>query len=334
MTERKTVVARAEDGLDADRHGNVKSVAYGNAIETRRRDADNLKRITVQGQPFSNHRGVAGKISLPEGVTDVCSRYTAAGLIIPRTKQPSQNRLHAKDVKEIAADADSFRFADLAARGQIESLVGPDGQFGESFLALADLLPHGKGELGIPAGELAGTPVAVRNPDGPQLLGVLDRNGTQANGVNELEDRGVGPDTEGESQDGDDGKAGTEAKKPESMAKVAPERGHSISLPVSDDGRGRMSRRIGTENGDPKIIFRRGRAPAAAAPLHWSLKAGGARVAVWAGACAGSFRRGWQSYRQRMRRSRPSASCRAPGCARRRPCWNGGCASRSPEGPG
>src|SRR2546426_1483529 len=242
MTERKTVVARAEDGLDADRHGNVKSVAYGNAIETRRRDADNLKRITVQGQPFSNHRGVAGKISLPEGVTDVCSRYAAARLVIPRTKQPPQNRLHAKDVKEIAADADSFRFADLAARGQIESLVGPDGQFGESFLALADLLPHGKGELGVSARKLAGTPVAVCNPDGPQVLGVLDRNGTKTDGVDELEDGSVGADTEGESQDGDDGKAGTEAKKPESMAKVAPERGHSISLPVSDDGRCRMSR--------------------------------------------------------------------------------------------
>src|SRR2546425_726363 len=230
MTERKTVVARAEDGLDADRHGNVKSVAYGNAIETRRRDADNLKRITVQGQPFSNHRGVAGKISLPEGVTDVCSRYTAAGLIIHRTKQPPQNRLHAKDVKEIAADADSFRFADLAARGQIE-LIAP-----------------------------------------PCLY-----------------------QTMGEA---------------ECHVEWAPRMAIKRSF---FGGEGRPPRR---------------------APLHWSLKAGGARVAVWAGACAGSFRRDWRLGRQRKRRSRPSASCRAPGCARRRPCWNGGCASRSPEGPG
>ncbi len=99
-------------------------------------------------------------------------------------------------MKEVAADANALRFADLATCGQIESLVGPNGDFGKSFLTLADLLPHGKGKLGILAGELAGAPVAVCNPDGPQLLGVLDRNGAQADGVDELEDGGVGADTE------------------------------------------------------------------------------------------------------------------------------------------
>src|SRR5437773_2858941 len=75
-----------------------------------------------------------------------------------------------------------------------------------------------------------------------QLLRVLDRNGAQADGVNELEDGGVGADSESEGQDGDEGEAGTETKKPQSMPKVAPERGHSIPLAVSDDGRDRMSR--------------------------------------------------------------------------------------------
>jgi len=84
------------------------------------------------------------------------------------------------------------------------------------------LLPHGKGELGILARELAGTPVAVCNPNGAQLLRVLDRNGAQADGVDELEDGGVGTDTESEGKDGDECEAGTEAKKPKSMTKVAP----------------------------------------------------------------------------------------------------------------
>src|SRR5256884_4054513 len=136
-------------------------ISYGNAIETRRRDADHLEGIAIQGEAFSNHRRIAGKVSLPEGVTDVCSRDAATRLVIRRTKQSPKNRLDAKDVKEIAADADAFCFADLPARGQIEPLVGPNGNFGEAFLALADLLPHGKGELGILAGELAGAPVAV-----------------------------------------------------------------------------------------------------------------------------------------------------------------------------
>ena len=42
-----------------------------------------------------------------------------------------------------------------------------------------------------------------------QLLGVLDRNGAEANGVDELKDGGIGTDAEGEGEDGDDGKTGT-----------------------------------------------------------------------------------------------------------------------------
>ena len=112
-------------------------------------------------------------------------------------------------MKKIAADTDALCFAHLPAGGQIESLVGPDGDFGESLLALANLLPHGKGELGILARKLPGTPMTVGNADSAQLLGILDRNGAEANGVNKLEDGGVGADAKRESKDRDDGKAGT-----------------------------------------------------------------------------------------------------------------------------
>src|SRR5258708_30535018 len=136
-------------------------------------------------------------------------------MVIRRTEQPPQNRLDAKDVKEIAADANAFCFADLPARGQIEPLVGPNGNFGEAFLALADLLPHGKGELGILAGELAGAPVAVCDSNRPQLLRALDGDGGQADGVNELEDSGGGADSEMKKEDGDEVKAGPQAQKPQ-----------------------------------------------------------------------------------------------------------------------
>src|SRR2546429_6895822 len=84
---------------------------------------------------------------------------------------------------------------------------------------------------------------------------VLGGNGTQADGVNELEDGGVGADSESKGEDGDEGEAGTEAKKPQSMAKVAPERGHSIPLAVSDDRRDRMSRGLSTENSDRAAVI-------------------------------------------------------------------------------
>ncbi len=68
--------------------------------------------------------------------------------------------------------------------------------------------------------------MAVSDADGPQLLGIFDRDGAKANGINKLKDGGVGADAEGEGQDGDDGEAGAQAKKPKSVAKVAPEIGH------------------------------------------------------------------------------------------------------------
>jgi len=54
-------------------------------------------------------------------------------------------------------------------------------------------------------------------------LGVLDRNSAEADGIDELEDGGIGTDAEGEGKDRDDGEAGTKAKKSESVAKVLPE---------------------------------------------------------------------------------------------------------------
>src|SRR5436853_4286068 len=126
-------------------------------------------------------------------------------------------------MNKITPDADALCFAHLPAGGQIESLVGPDGDFGESLLTLADLLPHGKGELGILARKLPGTPMTVANADSAQLLGILDRNGAEANGVNELEDGGVGADAEGQGEDGNDGKTGTQAKKAKGVAKALPE---------------------------------------------------------------------------------------------------------------
>jgi len=71
-------------------------------------------------------------------------RCAATGLVILGAKQPPKNRLDHKDVKKIAADANAFALRTSPPVAQIESLVGPHGDFGESFLALADLLPHGK----------------------------------------------------------------------------------------------------------------------------------------------------------------------------------------------
>ena len=108
----------------------------------------------------------------------------------------------------------------LPASRQIELLAAPDSNLRKALLTVPNVLPQWEGKLGILARKLAGTPMAVGNADGSQLLGVLDRNRAQANGVNELENGGVGADAKRKGKDGDDGKARTEAKKTKGVAKV------------------------------------------------------------------------------------------------------------------
>jgi hypothetical protein len=156
-------------------------------------------------------------------------------MVIFGAKQTPKNWSDAEDVKELAAYANAFCVAHFAACGQIESLARPDGEFGETFLTLEDLLPHREGKLGVLTRKLAGAPVAVGDADGAKLLRVLDGNGTEANRINELEDGGVCSDAEGERKDSDDGESGTEAQQAKGVAKVALEIGHSYPSEVSDE---------------------------------------------------------------------------------------------------
>src|SRR5580704_7677698 len=102
-------------------------------MESRRRDAENLEGIAIEGQAFADHRGVAGKITLPESEADIGGRYATTGLVIFATEETPENRLYAEDVKEIAADTETFGVADFPAGCQIELLAGPGGHFGEAL---------------------------------------------------------------------------------------------------------------------------------------------------------------------------------------------------------
>src|SRR5260370_39376249 len=176
MTKCEPVVAGAEDGLDANGYGDVECIAYGDAVETWGRDAENLEGIAIESEAFANHSGVPGIIALPEGVTDIRSGGAATGLVVFGIDEAAENGLNTKDVKEIAGNAKSLGEADFAAVCEIEFLARPGGDFGESFLALADLFTHREAELGLLAGKLAGTPFAVCNHDRLRLPEDLDRH--------------------------------------------------------------------------------------------------------------------------------------------------------------
>src|SRR5207245_2555627 len=65
--------------------------------------------------------------------------------------------------------------------------------------------------------------IAAGNPDISELLGARDRQVPQANRVDQLEDRRVGPDAEGEREDGHEREARTSPKQAQGVANVAPD---------------------------------------------------------------------------------------------------------------
>jgi len=65
--------------------------------------------------------------------------------------------------------------------------------------------------------------VPVSDADGAYFLGILDGNGAQTDGVNELENGRVCANAEGQSQNGDNRESRAEAEKPEAVANVLPQ---------------------------------------------------------------------------------------------------------------
>ena len=96
--------------------GNIKGIADGDAVEPRSRDSQHFKGISVQRQALANHGRIARKISLPEGIADVCTGSGAAGLVILGPKKTAQKQPNAEHVKEIAADPDALCEAHFSAR--------------------------------------------------------------------------------------------------------------------------------------------------------------------------------------------------------------------------
>src|SRR5262249_12355730 len=142
--------------------------------------------MAIQGEAFADDGRVASKIALPEGVAQIRGTDGASRLVVFRSKKPFKDGLESQYTKEVAADPQALRVADFAAGGQIESLAASDSDVGEAFLALTDFFPHGKAQLRVFAGKLLRAPGTVGDADSADGLGMVDRNGTETYGVDEL----------------------------------------------------------------------------------------------------------------------------------------------------
>src|SRR5579864_7197263 len=135
---------------------------------------------------------------MPETIADDCARRRTSARVIGGSEQAAGDRLDTQHAKKIAAHPQATSVARFAAGGQVEPGATPGKNAGESLLMIADLFPERVGQVRVAAGEVSLGPMAVGDPDHGEFLRILDRQGAQANGVDQLKDGGVSADAERE----------------------------------------------------------------------------------------------------------------------------------------
>ncbi len=77
---------------------------------------------------------------------------------------------------------------------------------------ITDLFPLRVGDVGVAAMDTAGTPGAIQDAHARELLGVRDRQRSQAERIDQLKDGGVCAGAEREGKHHNSGEAGIEAQ--------------------------------------------------------------------------------------------------------------------------
>ena len=114
----------------------------------------------------------------------------------------------------------------------------------------AQLLPDRAGQPAVGTAVESHAAVAADDPDLGQLLRIADGQAPEPHGVEDLEDGGVGTDTEGEGQRGHDGEPGAAPQRAERVASVARE-----DFDRSGWGHGEPPDAIGDAGGRRKVVI-------------------------------------------------------------------------------
>src|SRR5262249_7432569 len=157
-----------------------------------RRDPDDLVGVTVERDVAADGGRVAAELALPEAVAHDRAGGGAAGAIVGVVEDAAEHGLDAERGGEAAVDQETARPARLAALRQVEGAVAPDRDAGEGLLHRAQLPVDRVAEVGVPAREAALAPVLAVEVDGDELAGIAHRQRAQVDGLEELEDGGVG----------------------------------------------------------------------------------------------------------------------------------------------
>ena len=166
--------------------------------------------------------GSPPNVALPERVAQEHPRR-APGTVVRRTQGASDERLHTKDVEELAARPEARRRTNLAAGRQVEAIHAPREDARERLLPRRDLAPDGIRDRRVPRLEAAARAGHVDDVNVDEAAGIRHRQRAQPYGVYNLEECGVRPDAQRQGHDGDDRKPGIPRKDTDRVARILDE---------------------------------------------------------------------------------------------------------------
>src|SRR5579872_1273892 len=218
VTPRETLGAQDRGGAERDRH--IEAMTHLQARKPGAGDAEDRKRMGIEGDRFSDCGGVASIFTLPESVAQDHAWGPAARLVVGGSEKCSESGNHSQHVEKITAHPKHVGGAHLASRGEIGSVTAKGEEAREGLLVFANLLPKRIRAVSLRACGNSRRIILIGDPDPSQFVWLADRQCSQTDGVEELEDRRVCADAKGQREDRHDREARIQPQEADAMAEV------------------------------------------------------------------------------------------------------------------
>ena len=225
-------VFAAEQLLGAEGQGQVERTADLDAVKARGGNADDRRAAAVDPDGAADGRRIAAVFVRPEPVAEHHARRGAPLLVVGIGEETAEGGANAEQIEEAAAHPQAVlgetRFA---ARREIERRAIPREQVREGLLALAQLLPLRIRQIRVGPAELPRRADAPGHAHDRELPRMAHGQRAQPQGLDQLEDGGVGAGAEREREQRDGGEARRSTQHAPRVAQVAPGVGDERDAP-------------------------------------------------------------------------------------------------------
>src|ERR1700691_527983 len=220
-------IVAVDDGFSANWNGYVEAGADVGAEKIGRRDADYGEGVAVELNLRADCARGSAVVLLPESIAQNSDAATSAS-VIRSGEQPAEQRAYAEHSEIFAAGVDSVHILRFSAVGQVEIMAGPSHNPGKNILVIAQLLPNG---IGVGVVDLAAL-LWGEHSQRDQLFGILYRQHSQHDAIEQTENCSVGADAESEREQSDGSDHGSLAKEARAEAEVLPEGSEPAPSPL------------------------------------------------------------------------------------------------------